>query len=61
EFYSYMQGTYNNTFSASFSMNLAIERTDIEDVLEKSNQNSVSFDLFIIVITGIFYILKKRY
>ncbi|MFX0088263.1 MAG: hypothetical protein ACFFAU_21590, partial [Candidatus Hodarchaeota archaeon] len=25
EFYSYMQGTYNNTFSASFSMNLAIE------------------------------------
>ena len=60
EFDSHMEGTYNNTFSAIFSMNLAIERTDIDDVLEKSNQNSIGLDFSIIIASVIFYIRKKR-
>ncbi len=60
EFDSYMEGTYNNTFSATFSMNLAIERTDIEDVLEKSNHNSIGLDLFIIIATVFFLYHKKK-
>jgi hypothetical protein len=60
EFDSHMEGTYNNTFSAIFSMDLAIERTDIKNVLEKSNQNATGLDLFIII-AAVTFLGKRKY
>ena len=61
DFHSQMEGTYNNQFSATFFMNLAVERSDINDVLGNSNQGTSGFGLFVILATiGIISKKKKK-
>ncbi len=59
DFHSQMEGTYNNQFSATFFMNLAVERSDINDVLGNSSQGTFGFELFVILAT-IGIISKKK-
>lgn len=59
DFHLEMEGTYNNQFSATYFMNLAVERSDINDVLGNSNQGTFGFELFVILAT-IGIISKKK-
>ncbi|MHA2075583.1 MAG: choice-of-anchor S family protein [Candidatus Hodarchaeales archaeon] len=51
KFGSYMTGTYNGSFSASFDMNLEIERNDRQKVLENTTQESPGFEFLFIFVT----------
>ena len=51
KFGSQMTGSYNNSFSATFDMNLEIERIDMKEVLENTNQASPGFEILFVIIT----------
>ncbi len=61
KFGSHMIGTYNNSFSASFDMNLEIERTDMQEVMENTNQASPGFEFLFVIVSVLIISRNKKF